>query len=336
MKKILTVIFLSIVVVSVHGQSMALLNEDEDSTIAVIGYFCKNDTMEYQRVHGKIKIMDNDTIMQGEITERFMVVVTDSTSEGYQMEIIPVSCEVQDSANDYQTRMAYQLWKDIKDLRCRFTTDEFGSVKHIENWREIRDVLKKGYVNVFDNLYKTMPQMDSIMPRNQIESLVLLGCSTEDGIKEHYDELDMLFGFHGSEITMDPVESDDVSEAGYPMHTRIESYYPAQESEYDLEGDYVVQVHTETQMSNDDASDLINTTMGTLFTGELTDSVNKYTKEALTDKNMGITISNHSRYSYFFNGWPKEIQKITETNMSGLFRRIEYDILDWTSHKWSY
>ena len=51
---------------------------------------------------------------------------------------------------------------------------------------------------------------------------------------------------------------------------------------------------------------------------------------------MGITISNHSRYSYFFNGWPKEIQKITETNMSGLFRRIEYDILDWTSHKWSY
>ena len=335
MKKYLTIIFLAIMTMTVQAQTMTLQNnEEEDSTIAVIGYFCKNDTMVFQRSQGKIKIIENDTTQLSGIVEKFMITVTDSTSNGYKMELIPLSCEIEKNDNDWQTRLAYLLWEDYKNLRCRFTTDELGSVQHIENWREIRDVLKKSYVTVFDSLYASMPGLDSVMPRKQLESLMLMGCTTEDGIKEQYDELDMLFGLHGSEITMDPVESDDISEAGYPTHTRIESFYPAKEDEYDFEGDYVVQARTITKISSDDVKDLLTTTLGVLLTGELSDSINKYTSEALSDKNEGMTTTNHEQYCYFFNGWPKLMQKIVEINVAGLVKRIEYDSIEWTSRIW--
>ena len=318
-----------------HAQMKTLQNnENEDSTIAVVGYFSKNDTMEYQRVQGKMKIVDNDTTQRGEITEKFMIVVTDSTANGYKMEIIPVSCEIKDIDSDYQMRMASLLWNNIKGLRCRFTTDELGSVQHIENWREIRDVLKKSYVTVFDSLYASLPALDSVMPRKQLESLTLLGCSTEDGIKEQYDELDMLFGLHGNEVTMEPVETDDISEAGYPTHSRIESFYPAPKDEYDIEGDYVVNARTDTKLSGDDVKDLIGNTLGMLLAGEVSDSVKKYTNEALTDKKEGMTTTNYEQYCYFFNGWPKLMQKIVEINVAGLVRRIEYDSIEWTRRHW--
>ena len=336
MKKTFTLIFLTILTMTVNAQVTTLQkNEKEDSTIAVIGYFCKNDTMEYQRIQGKMKIVDNDTTQRGDVLEKFMVVVTDSTADGYKMEIIPISCEIEGEDNDYQTRMASLLWDEVKNLRCRFSTDELGKVLHIDNWREIRDVLKKSYAKVFDNLYSSMPGLDSVMPRKQLENLILLGCATEDGIKGQYDELDMLFGLHGSEVTMKPVESDDVSESGFPTHSYIESFYPAPEDEYDLEGDYVVQARTETQLSGDDVQDLVGSTLGMIFSGELSDSVKKYTDEALSGNKQGMTTINQEQYCYFFNGWPKLMKKIVEINLAGLVKRIEYDAIEWTRRRWN-
>ena len=335
MKKILTIACLAIMSMCVHAQGMTLQNnEEEDTTIPVIGYFCKNDTLEYIRTQGKLKIINNDTTELGDIIEKFRIVVTDSTNEGYKMEIIPISCEVKGGKDDYQMRMASLLWNDLKDLRCRFTTDELGAVLHIENWREIRNVMKKSYATVFDSLYTQMPGLDSIMPRKQFESLLLLGCSTEDGIKDTYDELEMLFGLHGHEVTIDPVESDDTSEAGYPTHTRIESFYTTKNDEYDCEGDYVVQSLTQSTMSTEDLSDFLNNTFGLIFSGELNDSITKYMKEALNDNKEGLTVSNYEQYCYFYNGWPKLMQKVTGLNFGGLVKRVEYDTIEWTSRRW--
>lgn len=336
MKKTFSIILLTIMSMTVKAQMKTLQNnEQEDSTISVVGYFCKNDTMVYQRTQGKMKIVGNDTTQLGEITEKFMVAVTDSTPNGYKMEITPMSFEIKNKGNDYKTRMAALLWDDIKDLRCRFTTDEMGSVQHIENWRELRDVLIKSYVTVLDSLYASIPVLDSVMPRKQLESLMLLRSSTEDGIKEQYDELHMLFGLHGSEVTMEPVESDDISEAGFPTHTRIESFYSTPHDEYDIDGDYVVNARTETQLSGDDVKDLLSATLGVFLDGVVFDSVRKYTNEALASQKEGMKTTNYEQYCYFFNGWPKLMQKIVEINLAGLVRRVAYDSIEWTRRHWN-
>lgn len=335
MKKFFSIAFMAFFVLTVQAQGMTLENqEEEDSTISVIGLFCKNDTLAYQRVQGKEKIIGNDTTVLNEVVEEFMIVVTDSTSDGYKMELIPMSFKLQGKEQGYEGRMASLLWKDLKNLRCRFTTDEWGTVQHIENWREIRDVLKKSYVTVFDSLYSEIPALDSIMPRKQTESLLLLGCSTEDGIKEQYDELEVLFGFHGKELPMKPVESDDVSEEGFPIHTYVEAFYSQQEDEYDFDGDYVIQSRAETTYSADDVKHLMHTTLGVIFSGELGDSVNKYVAEALKDSLEGMRVNELAKFCYFYNGWPKLMQSIKEVNVSNMFKRVEYDCIEWTSRHW--
>ena len=335
MKKLLTFIYMVCLAMAVHSQGMTLQNEEKtDSTISVISYFCKNDTMEYQRTHGKMKIVDNDTTVTSSTIEKFMIVVTDSTSNGYEMELIPVSFEVEDDTNDFQSTLSKLLWEDYKNVHCRFTTDELGCVQHIQNWREIRDMLKKNYKTVFDSLYTSMPMMDSIMPRKQLENLLILGSSTEDGVKEQYDELDILFGLHGNQVTMEPVESDDVTEAGYPIHSCIESFYPAPQDEYDCEGDYVVQARTDTKLTGDDAKDLLGSTLGVIFNQEMTDSIDKYMNEALQDKKEGLTTTCYEKYCYFFNGWPKLMQKIEEVNLGDIVKRVSFDSIEWTSRRW--
>ena len=134
---------------------------------------------------------------------------------------------------------------------------------------------------------------------------------------------------------MEPVESDDISETGYPTHSRIESFYPVPKDEYDFEDDYVVNARTEMQLSGDDVKDLLSTTLNVFLTGEVTDSVKKFTNEALTDKKEGMTSTTHEQYCYFFNGWPKLMQKIVEINLAGLIRRIEYDSIEWTKRHWN-
>lgn len=330
MKKILLIVFLAVMGMSAQAQGVTLQNqEEEDSTIAIIGYFCKNDSMTYRHIQGKEKIVGNDTTSMNEIAEEFMIVVTDSTSDGYKMELIPLSCKVEGS--DQESLLASLLWQDVKNLRCRFSTDEYGAVQHIENWREIRDVLKKSYKTVLDSLYAGRPEVDSFMPRKQFESILMLGCSTEAGIKEQYSELNQLFQNHGLEFNMNPVEGDDVSEMGYPVHTKLESFYSVKKDEYDFDGDYVVRCNTVTKLSGEDSKDLLSSSLAVLFTGEVKDSVNKYTEKALED---GLTVTNIEQSCYFYNGWPKLLQTLTEINIGNLGKRIEYDTIEWTGHRW--
>ena len=82
---------LAIVSMTAWSQNLVLEQEEPDDEIAVVGYFCKNDTMTYRQKHGKYIIQENDTTVSETVSEQyveeFMIVVTDSTSEGYKMKI---------------------------------------------------------------------------------------------------------------------------------------------------------------------------------------------------------------------------------------------------------
>lgn len=337
MRKLILFVVFPFLMLSAHAQSTTLQHtEEEDTTISVIGYFCKNDTLEYRRIQGKDKIVDNDTTHIQELTERFMIVVNDSTSDGYKMELIPVSCEYEGNDSNLLSRLPLLIWDDYKKVHCHFTTDEMGSVKSIDNWREIRDMLKTCYKTVFDSLYTTVPRMDSIMPRKNLENLLLLGSSTQDGVKEQYDELELLFGCHGLVFQRGKSESDEMSEAGYPTHFHIEAFESPQEDEYDLEGDYAVLSRSDTSIPAEDTADLLSSTLGVLFSGDLlTDSITSSVKDLFVNNTEGLKVTRYQLFEYFFNGWPKLMRDIVETRIGDTACHIKYDIIEWTSHHWN-
>ena len=88
---------LAYVAMTAWSQNLMLNQEKPEDEIAVVGYFCKNDTMTYRQTHNKYKIQGNDTTVSESYVEEFMIVVTDSTSDSYKMKYIPLSFTLHDA-----------------------------------------------------------------------------------------------------------------------------------------------------------------------------------------------------------------------------------------------
>ena len=51
------------------SQNLVLEQEEPEDEIAVVGYFCKNDTMTYRQTHNKYKIHEGDTTVSESYVE---------------------------------------------------------------------------------------------------------------------------------------------------------------------------------------------------------------------------------------------------------------------------
>ena len=224
------------VAMTAWSQNKMLNQKEPENEIAVVGYFCKNDTMTYRQSHIKYKIENNDTTVSESYEEEFMIVVTDSTSDGYKMKYIPLSFTRHDAdtVKSLKTITTNAMSHMMQSVVCEFTTDEWGSLKSITNWREIRDQLNKAAKATCDSLFSTNPDLD----RESLEDFLLPDFSTEEDIRYLYEVLETLFGMHGSAYDICDKE-EDIEEQGLSGHISIwAGYTPIEEEGYDIDGDY--------------------------------------------------------------------------------------------------
>ncbi len=304
------------VAMTAWSQNLMLSQEESEDEIAVVGYFCKNDTMTYRQTHNKYKIEGNDTTVSESYVEEFMIVVTDSTSDGYKMNAMS------------------QLMQSVV---CEFTTDEMGLLKSITNWREIRDQLKKGVKVTCDTLYATIPDMDSIMPRKSLENILLLHFSTEEGIRNSYEELENLFGLHGSTFDLGDKEVD-TEEQGYPQHisARI-GYTTIEDEEDDFDGDYAISTLSTTTIPVEDVMDLGFGALSMIVSDMANDSL-EAVRDQIVDslkisKPNGAEVIVKEYYGFFLNGWPKEYYFEKAFDL-GFGQNIETRYIEWISRNW--
>ena len=339
MKKtlLLSILCLSCVTMTAWSQNLMLNQEEPEDEIAVVGYFCKNDTMTYRQTHNEYKIHENDTTLSESYEEEFMIVVTDSTSDGYKMKYIPLSFTLH-AADTVTSLMANVMSQLMQSVVCEFTTDEFGLLKSITNWREIRDQLKKGVKATCDNLYATIPDLDSIMPRKSLENILLLHFSTEEGIRESYEELDNLFGLHGSMYDIGDKEVD-TEEQGYPQHISARIGYTAiEDEENDFDGDYAISTRSTTTIPIEDVMDIGFGALSMIMSDMVNDSI-----EAVRDQivdSLKIVKPNDAEiiikeyYGFFLNGWPKEYYYEKAADL-GIAQKIETRYIEWISRHWN-
>ena len=328
---------LASVAMTAWSQNLMLSQEESEDEIAVVGYFCKNDTMTYRQTHNKYKIQGNDTTVSESYVEEFMIVVTDSTSDGYKMKYIPLSFTLQD-ADTVTSLMTNAMSQLMQSVVCEFTTDELGQLKSITNWREIRDKLKKGVKATCDTLYSTIPDLDSIMPRKSLENVLLLHFSTEEGIRDSYEELNSLFGLHGSVFDVGDKELDS-EENGYPQHilARI-GYTIAEDEENDFEGDYAISTQSTTTIPVEDVMDLSFGALSMLVSDMASDSLDAVRDQIVDSlriaKPNGAEIILTEYYGFFVNGWPKEYYYEKAADL-GIGQNIETRSIEWISRHWN-
>ncbi len=337
MKRVYFFMCLACLAMTAWSQNLMLSQGEPEDEIAVVGYFCKNDTMTYRQTHNKYKIQGNDTTVSESYVEEFMIVVTDSTSDGYKMKYIPLSFTLHD-ADTVTSLMANATSQLRQSVVCEFTTDEFGLLKSITNWREIRDQLKKGVKVTCDTLYNTIPGLDSIMPRKSLENTLLLSFSTEEDIRDSYEELENLFGLHGSTFKIVD-EEEDTEEQGYPQHisTRI-GYTAIEDEENDFDGDYALSTLSTTTIPVEDLMDLSFGVLSMLVSDMANDSL-EAVRDQIVDslkiaKPNGAELNEKEYYGFFLNGWLKEYYTEEAIDL-GITQNIETRYIEWISRHWN-
>lgn len=316
---------------------------EEDTTIHIVSYFNKGDTMTYQYTYFKQKIEGTDTTTTMQHSQEFMLAVTDSTSSGYRIELTPLDFEYDYDEDSTDNGLANLAWELFKDMKCVFTTNEVGQVTHIENWREISKQLKTAIKSALDKTYGADASMDSIMPRKQLERMLTMHYSTEDGIKEAYEELEMLFGIHGYVYDIGEKEIDD-SENGWPQHISASIGYTEPYDEDDYDGDYAVKTTSVTTIPAEEAMTYAMEVAGVLLNPELADTLDMV-KDSLLDSIKSrfddegysvLTVTVNEFYGYFVNGWPKMCYKQRDTAVGDNLHNIETNAIIWTSRNWDW
>jgi len=333
-RKILLIIICLLFCRSINAQHKAL-GQESDTTISVVGYFCKNDTMTFRKKYLKQKIEGNDTTQINNHVSEFMIVVTDSTSKGYRMEYIPISYEHGVEGDTLTSGVFSEINERVKDIHCIFTTDKFGQLQYIENWREIRDVMKKTIPQVLE---KYKPSNNSIVSRQRFENMMLNKYSTEVDIRKAYDELNMLFGLHGHVYYIGQKEGDNINQ-GFPQHVIVKIGYTEKEKKGDMDGDYAIMINSLTTIPIEDAMEIGINSIAPVLKDNVADDLNIRRHESFGVSKDGLedqifTVTENVYFGISYNGWPKLCYKEVYTGTDSA-KNVEMKLIEWTSRHWN-
>lgn len=335
MKKIFVFALVALLAsMTMNAQNQVMKQEKADDVIAVVGYFSKNDTMTYRLKHYKNKIQGNDTTVSESYVEKFMLVVTDSTSKGYKMKYIPQSFSLRDTTlrdtgtpTSQMAINAIALRQLMQSVVCEFTTDEKGSLKSITNWREISDQLMKGVKATCDNLYATIPDLDTTNLRQQLGVILAFRFGTEEGVRNSYMELENLFGLYGSTCDIGYWE-EETEDHGYPqlISTRVD-YTTIEDEGDDLDdGDYTISRQLTLTIPFEEVMDV--------GYGSLPLKVSEMVNDSLEANPNGaeVIVSDLYGFLFFKNGWLKKFLVEEEIDL-GFVKSVEVRYIECTTRK---
>ena len=334
MKKIIIFALVALLAsMTMNAQNLDMKQEKADDAITVVGRFSKNDTMTYRLMHYKNIIHGNDTTVSEDYREEFMIVVTDSTSEGYKMKYIPLSLTLRDTTlrdtgtpTSQMAINAIALRQLMQSTVCEFTTDEKGLLKSITNWREISDQLMKGVKATCDNLYATIQDLDTANLRQQLGVILAFRFGSEQGVRDRYMELKDLFGLHGSTYA---IGNKDIETEyyGYPQLISSRVCYTTIEDEGDDfdEGDYNIASQYTLAIPFDDVMEIGFDSLSVKVSERVNGSLEA---EPNSDE---VFVSDFYGFLFFKNGWPKKYYFEESIGGVGSYESIETRYIECTS-----
>lgn len=336
MKRILAFVFALVgCAAAMQAQVSNLQDDREDSVLNVVAYFCKGDTMKYTYTNAVYKINQEDTITSSFYTRDCMIVVTDSTSKGYKMEMTPLDITLANdsSAEEVRTQMNVAILQAFKGVKIKFRTNEFGEIKSIDNWREVRDLCVKGLAKAFDALYKKAPGMDEFMPRKRLEGLVKQGLNSEAEVRKCVEELPLLFDCHGNQFPLGTTTDVDSTTTLFPTTTRILVTY--EDNAEGLGNDYAISSRSVTAIPPKEAAELVGGVLTGLFSDEVADEADNFIADSLSTyfKGDSLKVERWEDYHFFANGWPSRMQTMTSSGFSKQ-KKVECKSIDWYYRSW--
>ena len=313
------------------AQTVSAEQVSQDSTINIIAYFCKNDTLEYVYHDYKAKVEGNDTTLKHHIVSNFQLIVRDFTANGYEIEAIPLTTEVRFFQDSLMTNITQSLQEKMGDISTIFTTDEYGTIQHIKNWREIKDFSRRVLKAFCDSLYAKQPKLNEIIPRARFETQMNMQYASEKAYIDNSEDLQLLFSMHGNSVKIGKTESDQVNENSYPEHTTIIAGYEKTDEDTGFEDDFFVEAIVKSIIPKEDVKQYVLNAVNMTVADTYADKANEEIEKL---EYQDATVTSYENYEYFYNGWPCDMEHSKIVEIMGI-KNIETHRAVWTSRMWS-
>lgn len=280
---------------TVHAQINVDASE-ADSLVRVIGWFSKTDTLEYQFSQVVGEIVNGDTTIIDGSGGDFRICVTDSTKNGYKMEMVYTDVWKRDTLS-LEGQMALTASRMALGSKVLFSTDEMGVFQGVDNWKERYktglDIMKK----LIDSSYFHHPELYARQSKEELMKRVKEQYDEVAGTKEKmtklFTPLILLFSFHGHDFPVGEYTAEkDGTSCYYQVHAgALENDEDSNENEYQM---YIKLVEKE-----DD----------------------------------GSQTSYYYEYAYFDDGWPRSVFSTVVEEQAGKTIITQYHI-DWVTKAW--
>ncbi|MCR5568821.1 MAG: hypothetical protein K6G31_06055 [Paludibacteraceae bacterium] len=308
----------------------------KDSTVNVVAYFNKGDTVIYEYTHMNPKYIGKDTLYDVYLVSKFQLsVLSASDDKGYRLEYTPINCTyAPDSLLTETGKLGVKMAKAIERIAFKmkpiFVMDEYGSLKKIENSKEIMSKWKKAVDIAVKTMYDEEPNLEKLIKKKAMKESMLAVANTEADLWKLYEEVILLFAYHGQAFGMKDTTVTNVTGSTYVYSGKD------QPDEYGTDEDYVVFAKQTTNIPSETVKSFVGEKLEQLVGKDMIDSLNSIV--AKSDGWPDLEMTNTHIIRYWFNGWPKEtttVKKVRPTNYmkeeDAKAREIRF--IEWTNRR---
>lgn len=297
---------------AVHGETTPISEPTapQDSTINIIAWFNKHDTVTYRVIESSWKLNGRDTVLTASYSMIARINVVDSTAKGYKMDYafldsptdkLPDSASVIDK---FQNQITDKLARKIVGTTVHFETDEYGRITKYNNLGQIKKQAKSLFKEAL-NEFSKIPEIQELKKMGFDVKEYAKNVDTDKLVDGYLEELNMLFMYHG--LSMQPgenTEHENATDTQYENTTYTSATVDADDGSYSIVQDVT------SILPQNELKALVGGIVESFSNDSITDSFNENFDAQV---NVDCTYEDYLKIDYLINGWPYSVvrQKAT-------------------------
>ena len=304
--------------IAMHGETPSApeATDSQDSTINVIAWFNKHDTVTYHVNESTWRLNGTDTVCTASYSMIARINVVDSTANGYKMDYTFLDFPIDtlpDSASAidrFQNQITDKLAKKIVGTTVHFETDEYGRITKYNNLGQIKRQAKTLFKEAM-NEFSKIPEIQELKEMGFNVKEYAKNVDTDKLVDGYLEELNMLFMYHGLSMRAgENTEHEDATDTQYENTTYTSATVDADDGSYSIVQD-VTNI-----FPRDELKEIVGGIVESFSNDSITDSFNENFDAQV---NVDCTYEDYLKIDYMVNGWPQSVvrQKATMIGTRG-------------------
>lgn len=319
--------------IALHGQTPSTpdTTAPQDSTINIIAWFNKHDTVTYRVNESAWKLNGTDTILTASYSMIARINVVDSTAKGYEMEYtfldFPTDA-LPDSASAierFQNRITAKLAQKIVGTTVHFETNEYGRITKYNNLGQIKKQAKSLFKEASKE-FSRLPEIESLKDWGFDIKYYAKNVDTDKLVDGYLEELNMLFMYHGLSMQAgETTEHEDATDTQFENTTYMSVSVDTDDSSYSIVQDIT------SILPRNELKEMVGGIVESFSNDSITDSFNE-NFDAQVD--VDCTYEDYLQTDYLVNGWPYSVVRQKAT-MIGNRGKVKQTVISLDSYSFA-